>query len=388
MGLASFYRKFIKKFSTIAAAITDCLKKGKFSQTSKAESSFQNLKKRLSDAPVLTLPDFDKIFEIECDAWIVGVGAVLLQARHPVAYFSEKLAEGRKNWTTYEQELYALVRACQTWEHYLLQREFIIHSDHLALKELNNPSTSNIMHIRWYTYLQRFVFSIQHRSGDRNKVADALSRRAHTLTVLQLSVPALDCLIELYPEDEDFKEEWRSCWLKEKKSRFDIQEGFLFFDDRLCIPRSSIRLKLISEIHGNGLGGHFGRDKTILQLEARYFWPQLKKEAAKFVQQCQICQVSKGTAQNSGLYMPLPVPKAPWVDISMDSVTGLPRTQNGNDSIFVIVDRFSKMAHFAACRKTNDASHFAILFFKEEVRLHGIPKSITSDRDFKFLSHF
>jgi hypothetical protein len=134
--------------------------------------------------------------------------------------------------------------------------------------------------------------------------------------------------------------------------------------------------------------GHFGVKKTEDILAGHFFWPKIRRDVVHFVARCTTCQKAKSRLNPHGLYMPLPTPSVPWENTSMDFVLGLPRSKRGRDSIFVVVDRFSKMAHFIPCHKTDDGSHIANLFFREIIRLHVVPNTIVSDRDTKFLSHF
>nr|KYP46434.1 Retrovirus-related Pol polyprotein from transposon 297 family [Cajanus cajan] len=134
-GLERFYRRFVPNFSTLASPLNELVKKDvTFLWQEKHNLAFQELKQKLTQAPVLALPDFNKTFQLECDASGIGIGAILLQGVHPIAYFSEKLHGAVLNYPTYDNEIYALVRAFQTWEHYLVTKKFVIHSDHESLK--------------------------------------------------------------------------------------------------------------------------------------------------------------------------------------------------------------------------------------------------------------
>jgi hypothetical protein len=386
-GLASFYRRFVKNFSSIMAPMTELTKLKKFEWNSKAQSAFDEIKHLLTTAPVLALPNFEDVFEVECDASGVGIGAVLIQGGRPLAYFSEKLNEAKKKYSTYDKEFYALVRALDHWRHYLISKEFILHSDHEALRYIQGQAKLQPRHAKWVEFLQQFTFSIKHKSGKLNKGADALSRKYMLLNSLSTNVIGFEVLKDNYKDDPDFGELFDKC-SNHAVGEYHILDGWLFKNNRLCVPKTSVRESLIKEMHEGGLAGHFGVEKTIAMVLGYFYWPKLARDIEHVIRKCRVCQLAKSSTNPHGLYMPLPTPQAPWEDVSLDFITGLPRTQRNKDSIMVVVDRFSKMAHFVACHTTHDAVNIANLYFKEIVRLHGVPKSMVSDRDTKFLSHF
>lgn len=387
-GLASFYRRFVKNFSSIIAPMTECLKKerGKFEWTPEAQKAFETIKQHLCEAPILALPDFTSPFEVETDASGVGIGAVLLQNKRPIAYFSEKLGGARLNYSTYDKEFYAIVRALDHWSHYLRPAHFVLHSDHESLKYIHGQQKLNPRHAKWVEFLQSFNFSSKYKEGKSNVVADALSRRYALLGVLNFRLLGFELIKEHYKGDVDFATLIEDC-SKGAVGSYILQDGFLFKGNKLCLPKCSIRELVVREAHGGGIAGHFGIAKTLAILQEHFYWPKMLADVHLVISRCATCQKAKATF-HQGLYTPLPVPDSPWEDISMDFIVGLPRTQRGKDSIMVVVDRFSKMAHFVPCHKVDDALKVADLYFKEIVRLHGIPKTIVSDRDTKFMSFF
>ncbi|OMO68240.1 reverse transcriptase [Corchorus capsularis] len=354
-GLAGFYRRFVKDFSTLATHITSVMKKNApFKGGKKQQEAFETLKEKLTNAPLLVLPNFNNTFEIECDTSGVGIGAVLMQSGKPVAYFSEKLNGVALNYPTYDKELYALVRALQTWQHYLWPKEFVIHTDHESLKYLRSQQKLNKLHAKWSEFIESFPYVY---------------------------------IKEFYASDVYFGENFKACE-NSGFGKYYKHDGFLFKESRLCVSSCSLRILLMRESHEGSLMGHFGVDRTYDILHEHFFWPKMRHDVGKYVASCIVCLQAKSTSKPHGLYTPLPIPHEPWTHISMDFVLGLPRSRRGKDSIFVVVDRFSKMAHFTACTKTDDAINVANLFFKEIVRLHGMPRTIVSDSDAEFLSHF
>jgi len=163
-----------------------------------ANDAFVMIKKKLCEAPILALPDFNQVFEVECDASGVGIGAVLTQAKRLIAYFSEKLNDTRRRYSTYDKEFYAIVRALDYWSHYLRPKQFVLHSDHQALKYINGQHKLNPRHAKWVEFLQSFSFVSNYKQGVNNVVADALSRRYAILAVPDARVLGFSLMKDQY----------------------------------------------------------------------------------------------------------------------------------------------------------------------------------------------
>ena len=185
---------------------------------------------------------------------------------------------------------------------------------------------------------------------------DALSRRNLIVKEIQVSSIGIEAMKNMYAANEDFKEAYEVCQTMNERyhtdfSKFILKDGLLFKDNQLCVPKGSIRENIVKEKHCGSLAGHFGIDKTLEQVRRFFYWQKMQVDIRMFLECCIICQKAKGRSSNVGLYTPLPTPTKPWDSINMDFVTGFPRSKSGFDSIFVVVDRFSKMSYFYLVKK-------------------------------------
>ena len=213
----------------------------------------------------------------------------MLQEGKPIAYISEKLSGASLKYSTYDKELYALVRTLHTWQHYLWHREFIIHSDHEALKHIRTQTNLNRRHAKWVEFIESFPYIIKHKNGKDNVIADALSRRYTMLSQLDFKIFGLHTVKDQYVDDVDFKDAFGHCINGKPWGKFHIQDGFLFRANKLCVPASSVRLLLLQEAHGGGLMGHFGVYKTHEVLAAHFFWPRMHADVECLVARCTTC---------------------------------------------------------------------------------------------------
>ncbi|GJR62287.1 putative reverse transcriptase domain-containing protein [Tanacetum coccineum] len=397
LGLAGYYRRFIEGFSKIARPMTKLTQKSvKFDWGEKAEAAFQLLKQKLCSAPILALPEGSENFVVYCDALHKRLGAVLMQKEKVIAYASCQLKVHEKNYTIHDLELGAVVFALNMWRHYLYGTKCVVFTNHKILQHILDQKELNMRQQRWLELLSDYDCEIRYQPGKVNVVADALSRkersrplgvRALVMTIgLNIPKQILSAQSEARRE-ENFVNKDLHGMINKLEPRDD---GTLCLNNRSWIPCfGDLRALIMHESHKSKYSIHPGSDKMYQDRKKLYWWPNMKAEIATYVSKCLTCAKVKVEYHNpSSLLVQSEIPQWKWENITMDFVTKLSKMATGQDTIWVIVDRLTKSAHFLPMPEDDTLEKLTRQYLEEVVSRHGVPVSIISDRDRKFTSYF
>jgi hypothetical protein len=295
-----------------------------------------------------------------------------------------------------------------------------IYTDHKSLKYIFTQADLNMRQRRWLELIKDYDFEVHYHPSKANVVADALSRKAlcncmnmdarvatlcDELCKLSLEVVSSGALnyISMEPtlqeqivraqiEDKGVQVIKEMIMQKTEKYKCFRQDskGILWFGDRLVVPKDpELRKKILDEAHLSKFSMHPDSNKMYHDLRSLYWWTRMKREIAKYISECNTCQRIKAShLKVAGPLQPLPIPSWKWEDICMDFIMGLPNTSRHHDSIWVIVDRLTKTAHFLPVHTTHRTEKYAEIYIDQIVRLHGIPRTIVSDRGAPFVARF
>ncbi|CAI7765101.1 unnamed protein product [Closterium sp. NIES-53] len=393
LGFINYVRRFILDMVKLTAPLTYLLRKGvEYTWGEKEQAAFSALKQILCSLPVLHIADPHRPFELITDASGIAMGAVLLQdfenVLQPIAYKSRKLHPPERDYLIHDREMLAIVHAFKAWRCYMTGTDVTVRTDHRSLQYLRAQPNLNPRQICWLDYLEsNFHYTVTYKKGASN-IADALTRRTaqlHAILLAQTNPLLTDLFTHEYSTDPFFTT-GNSLQLAEAKGVYYVKTG----TNHIWVPSYSLlRGLLLQEEHDGITSCHFGVEKTRQQLQRYYYWPELLTDVQCHVALCPTCQVMKSLRKRkAGQLQPIPPPERAWQQVTMDFVTGLPSNPRGNKAVMVVVDRLTKMAHFAACKKSISAEETFGLFIAAVVRLHGIPAAKISDRDTKFTSNF
>jgi hypothetical protein len=386
LGLCTYYSKFVKGLSQLCTPLNDLTKKESFKWSDEAQAMMEKMKEVMSTCPVLSLLDFGIPFTLECDSSGEGIGAVLMQNRHPIAYESQKLKGPELLYNIYNKEMLAIMHALAKFRQYLVGERFVVKSNHNSLKYLLEQKDLNERQQEWVNKIQAYDFNIEFVKGKNNTVDDALSRRPSIFSMFGMSVDWKDHLIVEYAKDQF------ACQLLDGQihdDNFRVIKDLIYYKGRIfLVLGSALNAKILHVCHNSLVAGHQGISKMYRQARERFAWKGLKEDVIKHVKECTTCQENKDEQTHpAGLLQPLPIPEHKWESISMDFITCFPQA-HGKDCIFMVVDRLTKFAHFFSIATDFSTTQVAKLFFREVFRLHSLPKTIISDRDNKFMSTF
>lgn len=357
LEFANFYRRFIRSFSVVAAALTSLLKgfPRRLPWNDSADLAFTRLKTMFTTAPVLKHPDPSLPFVVEVDASESGVGAILSQRHgkpaklHPCAFFSRKLTPAEKNYDIGNRELLAIKLAFEEWRHWLERaaHPFLVLTDHRNLEYIQAAKRLNPRQARWSLFFSCFQFTLTYRPGSKNVKADALSR-IHDVPPTEKTPGPI-----LMPQHIVAPIGWEMMELIQQALPSDPVPNKCP-QDKTYLPLA-VRPQLLQWIHSIPSSGHPGSLRTLSLVANKSWWPSMTQDVTQFVKSCPVCAQAKSSRQlPSGLLEPLPVPNRPWSHIAIDFITDLPSSQ-GFTTVLVAVDRFSKACRLVPLRKLPSA---------------------------------